>query len=158
MSTYNTVADADSGVDAANAAVTKASKAVADATVKAANSTFEATVTATKSVVAATSKVASMASDRVQGAEGTMASYGSAWESARKQAQDIADSLTAQSKNLGLAWLDAYDDGFAAYVQLRESLADATQVEAVANLAKSNTQALTDLNHAYSEAVRKLIS
>ena len=67
-------------------------------------------------------------------------------EAAGAKVQDVVDTLTAQAKQAGNAWLDAYDQGFAAFLELRSTLAEATKVDAVIELAATNSNALEQLN------------
>ena len=146
----------------ATAATTAAGKAVRSATVKAAQTTIDATVEATKSVTAATTKAATEATTKAIGAAtgtatNTPESFGPAIEDAKKQVQEVIDTVTAQTKGISLAWLDAYDSGFAAFLELGKTTAGVTQVEALTSLAEFNASALTEINATFTKAARELL-
>ncbi len=145
--------DMTAATRAATAATAAAGQAVTSATVKAAQTTIDATIEATKSVTAATTKAATAANTRAV-ADG---SFGPAVDDAKKETQQVLDTLAAQTKQISLAWLDAYDSSFDAFLELGKTVAGATQIEVLTNLAEFNTQTLTEINSTFTKAARELL-
>ncbi|MEP6563231.1 MAG: hypothetical protein ABJD68_19395, partial [Nakamurella sp.] len=109
--------NAQRDISAARTATTAAGKAITEATAKVAKSTIDATVEANKAVASAATKAITEATSRTASPE----SFAPVYESAKKQTEDVVATLTAQTKELGLAWLDAYDGAFAAALELRKT-------------------------------------
>lgn len=147
----NGAAFSQQATDATKAAVesvTKtATRASAKATKAAVDNATTAIETATKAVKSANENTASKAAEATSPAV----------EAAGAKLQEIVDTLTAQAKQAGNTWLDAYDQGFAAFLELRGTLAAATKVDAVIELAATNSKALEQLNAAYVSALRDLL-
>lgn len=115
----------------------------------------------TASTVSATETATRIAADAADAATDAAfhasASLAPVLGTVKKQGQETLDTLIAQTKELSLAWLDTYNGGLAAYVDLRKSLAAATSIGAVVTLDQINAKVLTDLNSTYLEAVRDLL-
>src|ERR1700712_2488662 len=150
-----TTATSRAASDAANRAVSAATEAGGKAVTDAAFQTVRGAVDAnTRAVTEATTK----AIDAATGAAATASeSFGPAFEDAKKQVQEVLDTLTAQTKGISLAWLDAYDSGFAAFLELGKTAAGASQVEALTSLAEFNTSALSEINATFTKAARELL-
>ncbi len=136
---------------AASAATTAAGKAVTSAAVRATRSTVDATVEAAKSVTAATNRAATDA------AASASDPFGPAFGDTKRQVQEFVDTVTAQTKEFSLAWLDAYDSGFAAFLELGKTAAGALQVQALTSVAEFNSAALSEINATFSKAARELL-
>jgi hypothetical protein len=149
------------GLAAAKAAAETVAKATAEATTKATKLAVEAGKAAagiSATATAAATKAATEAAETAANAYGALATDGnSTFEAAGQKVQEQADALTAQAKQAAAAWLDLYDQGFANFVELRTSLAKASQLDAVIELANTNTQALEQLNASFTSAVRDLL-
>jgi protein-tyrosine-phosphatase len=165
---------------ASSAATAAATKAVADTVVKTATeNTAKASQAAVKSATAAVETahkaVKTMTENNAAATTALATAFGKAttavaqlttptpgaatvsFETVNRQIEQAVQALAAQGKQAGTAWLDAYDKGFAAFLQLRLDLAAATQVEAVKTLADNNSKALEQLNTAYTAAIRDLL-
>lgn len=148
-------------IDNTKAATATAAKAAKAATAKATKTAALAVKAAAAAAADASDKTAQAVADTSVATTDLVTnvadSFGPALESANAKAQEIAETLGAQTKEASLGWLDAYDAGFAAYLELRKGLAEATHLDWLTDLTESNTQALTQLNAVYSKAVRDLV-
>jgi hypothetical protein len=134
-----------------SAAAEANTRLVADAAIRTVRGAVDAnaravTEAATKVIDAATGAAAS-ASD----------SFGPAFGDTKRQVQELVDTVTAQTKEFSLAWLDAYDSGFAAFLELGKTAAGASQVQALTSVAEFNSAALSEINATFSKAARELL-
>jgi hypothetical protein len=146
--------------EAATKATEEATKAALDNATRVLASAVEAGKAAAETSVNATAtatKVATEAAENAATAFGALATEKPSFEVASQKVQEQTDALIAQAKQAAAAWLDLYDQGFAAFVELRTSLAKASQIDAVIDLANTNTQALEQLNASFTSAVRDLL-
>ncbi len=82
---------------------------------------------------------------------------GAALDAAQVKAQELVDAFTAQVKQAGNFWLDAYAQGFATVIDTRRSFAESVKVPAAADIINAGTKALEDLNGIYVTAARELL-
>jgi hypothetical protein len=141
-------------VDAAN----QTTKAALDNATRVLASAVEAGKAAAETSAKATASATKAATEAAEKAFGALAPGNNpTFEAAGQQVQEQSEALTAQAKQAAAAWLDLYDQGFASFVELRNSLAKSSQIDAVIDLANTNTQALEQLNASFTSAVRDLL-
>ncbi len=149
-----TAATNKAATDAANRAVTAAAEAntrlVADAAIRTVRGAVDANA---KAVTEAATKVI----DAATGAATSASDFRPAFGDAQRQVQEFVDTVTAQTKEFSLAWLDAYDSGFAAFLELGKTAAGASQVQALTSVAEFNSSALSEINATFSKAARELL-
>src|ERR1700712_5129148 len=150
-----TAATSRAATEAANRAVSAATETGGKSVTDAAFRTVRGAVDAnTRAVTEATTK----AIDAATGAASSASeSFGPAFEDAKRQVQEVIDTVTAQTKGITLTWLDAYDSGLAAFLELGKTAAATSQVEALSSVAEFNTAALSEINAAFSKAARELL-
>lgn len=142
---------AKAATDANVAALTKtATKIATEAGHTATKVVTEAGNTATRIVTEATAAAAGSAVNTAESMEPAFAAV-------TKQAQDVLGTLASQTKELTLSMLDAWESVFAAALDMRRNMIDATQVEAMSSWSEATSKAMTEAGATYSQAVRQLL-
>ena len=83
---------------------------------------------------------------------------GTTVQAAGDRVQEAFKSMTEQAKQAGVQWLSSYEQNVSAFLQLRTTMAQATKVDAVIELAAANNRAIQQLTSAYVSSVRELLN
>lgn len=67
------------------------------------------------------------------------------------------DKLIESGKKTGNAVLDGYEKAIASYVDFRQQVADATQLDWVTTVVKAQNEFINEVNAAYVSAVRDVL-
>jgi hypothetical protein len=69
----------------------------------------------------------------------------------------LNDKVLESGKKTGNAVLDGYEKAIASYVDFRQQLADATQLDWVTTVVKAQNEFINELNAAYISAARDVL-
>jgi hypothetical protein len=69
----------------------------------------------------------------------------------------LNDKLIESGKKTGNAVLDGYEKAVASYVDFRQQIADATQLDWVTTVVKAQNEFLSEINAAYISAARDVL-
>src|SRR5215211_5077380 len=69
----------------------------------------------------------------------------------------LNDKVLESGKKTGNAVLDGYEKAIASYVDFRQQLADATQLDWVSTVVKAQNDFITEVSSAYTSAVRDVL-
>lgn len=79
-------------------------------------------------------------------------------DQAVKRVKELSEQAIAQSKESGIAWLQAYENVLESMLRLQKQAAASTQIEWINNLANTNADFVREVSQVYLAAAKNHLS